>query len=172
MVPALILGRLPLPSLQRASQVVLVVNNSPANARDIRDAGSAPGSGRFPGEGNDDPLQYSCLENPMDRGAWWATISGSKRVGQTWLKWLSTHAHIFSSRPHMAKSKNHLSVFLLIIRVFNTLFLFDSWVLLLPCLKSTCKAHRWFSKGKCSTRSQINACEIQASLLWINLYLK
>ena len=40
------------------------------------DLGSIPGSGRFPGEGNDNPLQYSCLENPMDRGAKWATIPG------------------------------------------------------------------------------------------------
>ena len=47
-----------------------------ANAGDIRDAGSTPGWGRFPGEGNGSPLQYSCLENPMDRRAWWATAHG------------------------------------------------------------------------------------------------
>ena len=58
----------------RASQVTLVVKNLPANAGDIRDAGSIPGSGRSPGEGNDSPLQYSCLENPTDRGAWRATV--------------------------------------------------------------------------------------------------
>ena len=52
-----------------ASQVVLVVKNLPANAGDIRDSGSIPGSGRCPGEGNGNPLQYSCLEIPMDRGA-------------------------------------------------------------------------------------------------------
>ena len=47
----------------------------PANiGGDIRDLGSIPGSGRFPGERYGNPLQYSCLENPMDRGAWWATI--------------------------------------------------------------------------------------------------
>ena len=46
--------------------------NSSANARD---AGLTPGSGRFPGEGNGNPVQYSCWENPMDRGAWWATYS-------------------------------------------------------------------------------------------------
>ena len=40
------------------------------------DPGSIPGSGRLPGEGNGNPLQYSCLENPMDRGAWWATVQG------------------------------------------------------------------------------------------------
>ena len=56
----------------RASQVVLVVKNSPVNAGDIREAGSIPGLGRFPGGGHGNPLQYSCLKNPMDRGAWWA----------------------------------------------------------------------------------------------------
>ena len=47
-----------------------VVKNPPANAGDARDVGSIPGSGRFSGEGNSNPLQYSCLRNPMDRGAW------------------------------------------------------------------------------------------------------
>ena len=56
------------------SHVALVVKNLPANAGDIRDAGSIPGSERCPGEGNGNPLQYSCLENPMDRGAWQATV--------------------------------------------------------------------------------------------------
>ena len=50
-----------------------MVKNVPANARDIRDAGLIPGSGRSPGGGYGNPLQCSCLENPMDRGAWWAT---------------------------------------------------------------------------------------------------
>ena len=45
------------------------------------DSGSIPGSGRSPGEGNGNPLQYSCLENPMDRGAWWAMVHGVARVG-------------------------------------------------------------------------------------------
>ena len=53
-----------------ASQVVLVVKNLPANAGDVRDVSSIPGSGRSPGGGHGHPLQYSCLENPMDRGAW------------------------------------------------------------------------------------------------------
>ena len=54
----------------RASQAVLVVKNLPANAGDIRDMGSIPGLGRYPGVGHGNPLQYSCLGNPMDRGAW------------------------------------------------------------------------------------------------------
>ena len=56
--------------------MVLVVKNLPANAGDIKDVGSIPGSGRSSGEGNDYPLQYSCLENPIGRGAWWATVHG------------------------------------------------------------------------------------------------
>ena len=54
------------------SPVVLVVKNPPANAGDRRDTGSIPESGRSPGGGHGNSLQYSCLENPMDRGAWWA----------------------------------------------------------------------------------------------------
>ena len=55
-------------------QVALVVKNLPANAGDIADMGSMPGSGRPPGGGNCTPLQYSCLKNPMERGAWWAIV--------------------------------------------------------------------------------------------------
>ena len=54
--------------------VVLMVKNPPANAGDTRDEGSIPVSGRSSGGGLGSPLQYSCLENPMDRGAWWATV--------------------------------------------------------------------------------------------------
>ena len=55
---------------------VLVVKNPPANTGDI---GSILGSGRSPGEGNVNPLQYSCLGNPMDRGAWWAIVHGVEK---------------------------------------------------------------------------------------------
>ena len=51
-----------------------MVKNAPASAGDIRDTDSIPGSGRSPGGGHGNPLQYSCLENPMDRGAWWAAV--------------------------------------------------------------------------------------------------
>ena len=53
-----------------------MVKNLPANARAIRNAGSIPGLERSPGGGHGNPLQYSCLGNPMDRGAWWATVHG------------------------------------------------------------------------------------------------
>ena len=70
--------------------MVLVVKNPPAIAGDIRDVGLTPRSVRSPGEGHDNPLQYSYLENPMDRGAWQAT---AHRVAQSWiqLKRISMH---------------------------------------------------------------------------------
>ena len=71
----------------RPSQLALVVKNLPANAGDLRDVGSIPGPGRSPGEGNGNPLQYSCLGNPRDRGAWWATVFGVAESDTT------EHAH-------------------------------------------------------------------------------
>ena len=59
-----------------ASQVALVVKKPPASAGDVRDVGSIPGLGRSHGGGHGNTLQYSCLENLMDRGAWWATVHG------------------------------------------------------------------------------------------------
>ena len=72
-----------------ASQRLLVVKNLPANTGDIRDMGLIPGLGRSPGGGHGNPLQDSCLENPMDRGAWWATVYGGAK-SQTRLKRLSS----------------------------------------------------------------------------------
>jgi len=74
----------------RASQVALVVKNLPVNAGDILDGGFSPWLGRSPGGGHSNPLQYSCLENTMDRGNWWATVHWVTK-SQTWLKWLSMH---------------------------------------------------------------------------------
>ena len=70
---------------------MLLVKNPPANVRYIRDAGSFSGSGRSPGEGNGNLLQYSCLESPMDRGAWWAILLGVTK-SQIQLKTLSKQA--------------------------------------------------------------------------------
>ena len=66
-----------------ASQVAQRVKNPPANAGDIRDTGSIPGSGRSLGEGNGNPLQYSCLGNSVDRGAWWVTVHGVTNESDT-----------------------------------------------------------------------------------------
>ena len=57
-------------------QVAVMVKSLPANAVDFRDAGSIPGSGRSPGGGHSNPVQYSCPENPVNRGAWWAAVHG------------------------------------------------------------------------------------------------
>ena len=67
----------------RASLVAQLVKNVPANAGDARDVGLIPGSGRFPGEGNGNPFQYSCLENSMERRAWLATVHGITEMDTT-----------------------------------------------------------------------------------------
>ena len=59
-----------------------VVKNQPVNAGDAGDTGLIPGSGRLPGIGNGNPLQYFCLKNSMDREAWWAAVHGAERVGR------------------------------------------------------------------------------------------
>ena len=63
--------------------MALVVKNLPANVKDVRDEGSIPGSGKYPGGSYGNPLQCSCLENPMDRGAWQATVH---RVTKSWTR--------------------------------------------------------------------------------------
>ena len=73
-------------------KVVLVVKNLPANTGDTREVGLIPELGRFPGGGHGNLLQYSCLENPMDRGAWRATVPGVAK-SRTQLKGLSMNAN-------------------------------------------------------------------------------
>ena len=65
--------------IPRASQVALLVKNPPDNAGDMRDTDSIPGLGRYPGEGHGNPLQYSCIQNHMDRGARRAPVHGVKK---------------------------------------------------------------------------------------------
>ena len=69
--------------------IALAVKVSPDNAKDVRDAGSISGSGRPPGGGHGNPLQYSCLKNPMDRGAGWATVH-SVAAAAAATKWLQS----------------------------------------------------------------------------------
>ena len=73
-----------------AFPVAQLVKKLPASSGDTTDIGSVPGSGRSPGEGNGNPLQYSCLENSMDRGAWLATVHG---ITKSWAQ-LNAHAQI------------------------------------------------------------------------------
>ena len=83
-----------------ASQVTLVVKILPANAEDARDVGSIPGSGRSLGGGDGDPLHYSCLGNPMDRGTWRATVLGVTK-SQTWLNtWAQLKLNLSMAIPH------------------------------------------------------------------------
>ena len=91
---------------RRTSQVALVVKKLLANAEDIKDTCSIPGSGRSPGGGHGNPLQYPCLENPMDRGAQWATVHSIPQ-SQTQLKRLSMiRKMIFEKDMIFAKDKN------------------------------------------------------------------
>ena len=79
--------------LNQSSQVVLMVKNLPANAGDTRDACSIPRLGRFPGEGHGNPHQYSCLDNPMDRGAWQATVHRVAKSRTRLSDFTHTHTH-------------------------------------------------------------------------------
>ena len=83
-----------------------MVKSSPENVGDLRDAGLIPGSVRSPGVGNGNPLQYSCLENPMDRGVWQAAVHGVTK-SWTWLKRLSTQACTFYESHKIKSSKGH-----------------------------------------------------------------
>ena len=89
------------------SQVALVVKNPPANARGVRDAASIPGLVRCPWRGHGNPLQYFCLENPMDRGAWWAIVYRVPK-SQTWLKWLSMHTYMLTKVYSFTNLKDSL----------------------------------------------------------------
>ena len=104
--------------------VMLLVHNSPANAGDMRDVGLIPGLGRSPGGGNGNPLQFSCLENPMDRGA---QCLGSQRVG---------HDQSNVARKHTGSlCWGHAHVF--------TSFLFLYSQLLIFCVNSSLWPHTW-----------------------------
>ena len=88
-----------------------VVKNRPAKVGDKRDTGSIPGLARSPGEGNGNPLQHSCLENSMDRGAWQATVHGVKK-SQTQLNThasISTYIHIFATFCFVHSSLIHFT---------------------------------------------------------------
>ena len=89
--------------LSEAFQAVLVVKNPPANARDVGDVGSIHGLGRSPGGGHGNPLQYSCLENPMDTGAWWSVVHRVAK-SQRRLKRLSMHCTSDSFFDHQGCS--------------------------------------------------------------------
>ena len=100
-----------------------MVNNPPANAGDLRYVGSIPGKGRSPGGGHGNPLYYSCMENPMERGAWRAMVH---RIAESWKRLkqfgspahnlMNTHAHVIEEgtqhyfSPRNPDSSKNLSV--------------------------------------------------------------
>ena len=96
-------------TLSQAPHVALVVRNSPVNTGNVKDLDSIPGSGRFPGEENGNPLQDSCLENPMDTVAWQAIVHRIVAKNLTWLKRLSFHAlnHLANDLPKTGMSERN-----------------------------------------------------------------
>ena len=102
-----ILGRYPVWGLPGD----LVVENPPAN---IGDTGSIPGLGGSPGGGNGNPLQYSCLENPRDGGAWWAAVYGVTQ-SRTQLKWFSSSSTSLKSQCHLCTFKIQSLLFCIIL---------------------------------------------------------
>ena len=91
--------------------MALVVKNPPADAGDARDMGLIPGLARSPGEGNGNPLQCSCLEDPMDGGAWWAAVYGVAQ-SQTRLKQLSSSSN--SAKYKGSLKRSNLSYYLIL----------------------------------------------------------
>ena len=88
--------------VQRASEVAQVIKSPPANAGDSKDMGLIPGSGRFPAVRNGNPLQYSCLENSMDRRAWWATVHG---VTRSWTRLSNFHFYFSPQTTYLLFDK-------------------------------------------------------------------
>ena len=120
----------------RSSQVVLVIKNRPANAGDVRDVGSISGLGRSPGRGNSKPLQYPCLENPTNRGAWRAIVH---RVAKSWtrLKPVSTYTHVQFFQHHILKIVSFFLLKSLHIFAQNQLSIYVGgyfWMLFFPIL--------------------------------------
>ena len=107
----------------QASQAALMAKNLLANAQDIRETVSIPGSGRSPGGGHGNAFQCSCLENSMERGTWWSTVH---RVAKSWtqLKWLSKHSIIptvFDDPLIQRKSSCHLPLYGIFTLIFTLL---------------------------------------------------
>ena len=86
-----------------------MVMNLPANAKDTGDAGSITGLGRSPGGGNSNQLQYSCLGNPMDRGAWWGTDHGVTESDTT--ECVHVHAHAYARTHTHTRARTTISIY-------------------------------------------------------------
>ena len=120
--------------------MALVVKNLPAQAVEVRDVCLIPGLGRSPGGGHRYPFQYSCLENPVDRGAWWATV---RRVTKSWtqLQQLSTH-----SMPVYKLTGHFFLSLCLFLSIFLLLCFFFFSILMMVCMfvcERTRKGKEW-----------------------------
>ena len=139
------------------SQVVLVVKNPPANAGDLQAMGLIPGSGRPPGGGKGSPLQCSCLENPMDRGAWWAAVH---RVTKSWtrLKWLSAHTRALVN--WILLIRDALQISSQICLYFQTSFTCIHWLsqLLLHAYYVSALKKSWIKKGSLPFQQVLSRC--------------
>jgi len=119
--------------------------NLPANEGDVRDAGSIPGLGKCPGEEHGNPLQYSCLENPTDIGAWWAIVHEVEK-NQTRLKQLSTEHQYLTHALQNTMSKKEATL--------------PSRVFLMLLLHSSIRCIRWSSNqeiGEVVMKKMLNA---------------
>ena len=133
-----------MPHINWASQVVVVVKNLHIHAGYVRDVGSIPGSGRSPGGGHGNLLQYFCLENPMDREAWWATAY------RTQLKWLSMHTYqpvgfksVFTkSCSKIIRQYSHV----ILAQLFGPLYFSRLWFLDISISKYICLERWWWNK--------------------------
>ena len=117
-----------------SSQVALVVENPPANAGDIGDEASTPGSGRCPVGGHCNPLQYCCLENPMDRGDWWAKVQRVAK-SQTWLNQLRMQKFSYLYQNLLPQLWNQIDQDLILLKyVFSAHSTVCRWSVLGLCL--------------------------------------
>ena len=139
------------PELYRSFPGGTVVKNLPANAGDIEDASLIPGLGRSPGGGHGNPLQCSCLENPMVRGAWWATVHGFSPWGQTQpSNWTHT-LRIMWRKWGMVGVKRTVAGALRLLRHLFTTSLFHIYSSLVSSLRkaSSCLLTRIWMNWKC-----------------------
>ena len=143
------------PELYRSFPGGTVIKNLPANAGDIEDASLIPGLGRSPGGGHGNPLQCSCLENPMDRGAWWATVHGVSPWGTVHgvrHNWAAEHIHRVTWRKWGTVGvKMTAAGALRLLRHLYTTLLFHNYSSLVSSLRkaSSCLLTRIWMNWKC-----------------------
>ena len=107
--------------------MVLVIKNPPATAGDARDTGSIPGSGRSPGGGHGNPVKYSCLENPIDKGVWWVTVHGITKSRTQLKACTQTHTDLNIVQAPFFKFSEQISI-----KILSSNQLYSNEKILLP----------------------------------------